>query len=85
MRRRRRDTTKYEAWKRERVKGRGSWRAPRGLGPGQSRPANLFFLPLNVPIRQASGSERLVGRRERISERGRRTMTSSAGPTWTRP
>ena len=37
-----------------------------------------FFLLLNVPIRQGSGSERRVGRSERIRERGKRRMTVRA-------
>ena len=76
MRRRRRDTAKNEAWKRERVKGRRSWRAPRGLGQCLSRPANLSSLSLFIFIfRQAFAAERLVGRSERIRERGKRRMT----------
>jgi len=78
MRRRRRDTAKNEAWKRERVKGRGSWRAPRGLGRGQSRPANLFSYSWTFPFDRSSGSERLVARSERIRERGERRMTGRA-------
>ena len=75
MRRRRRDTAKNEAWKRERVKGRRSWRAPRGLGQCLSRPANLSLSLFIFIFRQAFAAERLVGRSERIRERGKRRMT----------
>jgi hypothetical protein len=57
------------------------WRARkrlcRALDGGQcpSRPANLSLFLFIFLIRQASGSERLVGRRERLRERGKRTMT----------
>ena len=81
MRRRRRDTAKNEAGKRERVKGRRSWRAPRGLGQCLSRPANLSSLSLSLFIfifRQAFAAERLVGRSERIRERGERRRTGRA-------
>ena len=57
------------------------WRARKRLcraldgGPCPSRPANLSLFLVIFLIRQASGSERLVGRRERLRARGRRTIT----------
>ena len=71
MRRRRRDTAKNEAWKRERVKGRRSWRAPRGLGQCLSRPANLSSLSLYLYL--SSGLRRgEAGRPERKIKRKRK-------------